>query len=121
MLAWQRKSSEPTPYLRLMRLIALWTSAALIGVTCVPPALPSAEAGQRAKIYFYHPDGLGSTAMVTDEQGNVVYQAEHVPYGAIAQQTGTYTPAHKFTGQRQDTTNGLILFPIELSLPVAAG
>ncbi len=101
--------SATAPLLRLISLVTSWT---LVSFICFPSVLPIVEAGERrSKIYFYHPDGLGSTAMVTDEQGNVVYQAEHVPYGAIAQQTGTYTPAHRFTGQRQDSANGLILFP----------
>ena len=32
---------------------------------------------------FYHPDHLGSTTLVTDEQGNVVEETVYDPYGAV--------------------------------------
>lgn len=67
---------------------------------------------------FYHGDHLGSSNVVTDGTGVLVEHTEHLPYGAISRteranaQTGQpANPPFGFTGQRQDTTSGLILFP----------
>ena len=35
------------------------------------------------KSYFCHPDRLGSTTLITDEQGNVVEEITYGPYGKI--------------------------------------
>jgi len=60
---------------------------------------------------FYHTDHLGSSDVVTDGTGTLIEHTEHTPYGAISRHEGTKDFPHKFTGQRQDTANGLILFP----------
>ncbi|MDP3722679.1 MAG: RHS repeat-associated core domain-containing protein, partial [Candidatus Omnitrophota bacterium] len=60
---------------------------------------------------YYHGDHLGSTNLVTDGTGQVVELAEYTPYGSLAAHSGSADVAHKFTGQRQDVTHGLILFP----------
>lgn len=95
---------------RLRRFIALVTGVAFASLTSLQ-ALPSiAHAADQPKIRFYHYDHLGSTTMVTDEQGQVVYQAEYAPYGATVTPTGTAQPAHQFTGQRFDSSTGLYYF-----------
>ncbi|HLD54958.1 MAG TPA: RHS repeat-associated core domain-containing protein, partial [Candidatus Nanoarchaeia archaeon] len=33
--------------------------------------------------YFYHPDHLGSTTLITDESGNVVEDNYYLPYGEL--------------------------------------
>ncbi len=73
--------------------------------------IPSAEAAGLPVLHFYLTDHLGSTDLVTDATGAVVEHTEHVPYGAIARHDGPADLPHKFTGQRQDGVNGLILFP----------
>ncbi|MBI2647629.1 VCBS repeat-containing protein, partial [Candidatus Woesearchaeota archaeon] len=53
--------------------------------------------------YFYHPDHLGSTTLISDEQGNVVEQEFFSPYG----ESLTANNAEEFklyTGQFKDTT-----------------
>jgi len=57
-------------------------------------------------LFFYHPDNLGSTDIVTDEYGQLVEDNEYYPYGE--------TPVagksrHQFTGQVKDTT-GLLYY-----------
>ena len=57
-------------------------------------------------LFFYHPDHLGSTDIVTDERGQLVEDNEYYPYGE--------TPVagksrHQFTGQVKDTT-GLLYY-----------
>src|SRR3990167_2786573 len=64
---------------------------------------------------FYHTDHLGSSNVLTDATGAVVSLTEHTPYGSVAFASSLEPPASSphigFTGQRQDTTNGLVLFP----------
>ena len=60
---------------------------------------------------YYHGNHLGSSNVVTDATGAIVELAEYTPYGSLATHTGTANVAHKFTGQRQDSGTGLVLFP----------
>lgn len=62
---------------------------------------------------FYHGDHLGSSNVITDGTGQLVELAEYTPFGAVsAQSPQPAAPSpFGFTGQRQDMTNGLILFP----------
>lgn len=61
--------------------------------------------------HYYHPDHLGSSNIITDATGVLVEHTEHLPYGAINRHDGPKDLPHKFTGQRQDATSGLVLFP----------
>lgn len=60
---------------------------------------------------FYHGDHLGSSNTITNATGQLVELTEHSPYGAISRHEGTANVPQKFTGQRQDAANGLVLFP----------
>ena len=64
--------------------------------------------------YFYHPDHLGSTDIVTDEQGNVVEQYEYLPFGA---QLSGADSRFTFTGQEKDNT-GLMYYKSRYYEPV---
>ncbi len=73
---------------------------------------------QTRQLSFYHTDHLGSSNVITDASGQLVELTEHTPYGAVARteranaQTGQpANPPIGFTGQRQDSGTGLILFP----------
>lgn len=93
---------------RSTRLLAGLTSFTFLSLTYFEASLPLAEAAQ--KIRYYHPDALGSTNVVTDEQGRVVERTEYSPYGQTTQQSGSETVAHQFTGQRYDSETGLYHF-----------
>ena len=80
----------------------------LVALVCTP-TLELAHAAE-SRLRFYHYDSLGSTTLVTDAQGQVVYQTAYTPYGATATQTGSPKPAHQFTGQRLDTGTGLYYY-----------
>ena len=43
------------------------------------------DEGTAKKKFFYHPDHLGSTDLVTDENGNVVEETTYKPYGDIVE------------------------------------
>lgn len=57
------------------------------------------------KLSFIHSDHLGSTSLVTDEQGNVVSQQAYYPYGATRNHQSS-NPNHqtekRYTGQVSD-------------------
>ncbi len=51
--------------------------------------------------FFYHPDHLGSTDLVTNETGNVVEETTYKPYGEV--QSGGQS-RFLFTGKELDDT-----------------
>jgi len=60
---------------------------------------------------YYATDQIGSTRIVTDDTGAVVYAAAHDPYGGIQKTwTSGYDPALKFSGKERDTESGLDYF-----------
>jgi RHS repeat-associated protein len=59
---------------------------------------------------FYHGDHLGSSNVVTDGAGALVELAEYTPYGTVSRREGSANVAHKFTGQRFDTSTGLAFY-----------
>jgi len=54
----------------------------------------------KEKKYFYHSDHLGSTNVVTDENGEEVEKTEYYPFGKIRE--GGTKSKHLFTGQEFD-------------------
>jgi len=64
-------------------------------------------------IRYYHGDHLGSSNVVTDEQGQLVEVAEYTPFGSVVTPNSHLRTSHSFgfTGQRHDDASGLVLFP----------
>ena len=91
------------------RALSLLTSVTLCVLTCGPSNI-IAEAASNRKIYFYHPDHLGSTSLVTDAQGQVVESVEYTPFGSTSVRAGPTTIPHQFTGQRLDAATGLYCY-----------
>src|SRR3989344_1133404 len=56
--------------------------------------------------FFYHPDHLGSTSLVTNESGDVVEDLLYLPYGDIL--SGTEISRFGYTGQENDVESGFI-------------
>jgi RHS repeat-associated protein len=50
--------------------------------------------------WYYHPDHLGSTTLITDESGEIVEQTFYEPYGAVT--SGGSSEAKLYTGQFAD-------------------
>ncbi|MBI4356236.1 MAG: RHS domain-containing protein [Candidatus Omnitrophica bacterium] len=93
------------------RFLATLTSFALLTTTSLQSLAPLAEAASsQRKIYYFHPDHLGSTTLVTDEQGQVVQEVQYKPYGEVYAQAGAVNLPHKFTGQRHDASTGLYYY-----------
>jgi len=62
---------------------------------------------ENGKKYFFHPDHLGSTSVVTDETAQQVKYIEYKPYGETKVEEGPKTIKRKFTGKELDDSTGL--------------
>ena len=82
--------------LRTALLVCLIT--VIFGIT---PAL----AGE--KLYFYHNDHLGTPQVMTDEDQNVVWEAEYRPFGEVVIVTETVENNLRFPGQYFDRESNL--------------
>ncbi|WP_027709889.1 polymorphic toxin-type HINT domain-containing protein [Zooshikella ganghwensis] len=63
-------------------------------------------------LLYFHRDHVGSTSIVTNEQGDVVSRVEYTPYGVIdqANSTGEDSFRAKFTGKEYDDNAQLYYF-----------
>ena len=67
----------------------------------------SAEPAYAAEaLYYIHQDHLGSTSMVTDEQGNVISKQVYYPYGSTRHRplSMIHDPSRQYTSQISDLT-----------------
>jgi len=73
----------------------------------VDQQLASGVATGTAKTRYVHPDHLGSTNVVTDENDNVVQTLDYYPYGGtrISASVGGTNEARKYIGQFADQSN----------------
>jgi len=60
--------------------------------------------GGPADINYYHGDHLGSSSIVTDQNGLQVQHLEYAPYGTVACNEGSDVTTYKFTGKELDST-----------------
>ena len=76
--------------------------------------LSEERSGQR---YFAHVDGLGSTRVVTDENGgNITSTYTYGAFGTLIEATGSTHSSYRFTGERFDEPPwGLIIYAQILS------
>lgn len=63
-------------------------------------------------IVFYHTDHLGSSSVITDEQGQEVSRYTYEPFGKLvpSRSTGQNRVTHKFTGQELDEESDLYYY-----------
>ncbi|MFA5354072.1 MAG: RHS repeat-associated core domain-containing protein, partial [Thermodesulfovibrionales bacterium] len=59
-----------------------------------------------SSVLYYHTDHLGSTGVITDQEGVKVQEIYYFPYGKVRANTGSVTP-YKYTGQEEDAETGL--------------
>lgn len=60
--------------------------------------------------YYYHTDHLGSTVMVTDESGEVVWDGEYTPFGGLNDPLNIGDGVVQFTGKDMDFDTGLYYY-----------
>jgi RHS repeat-associated protein len=73
----------------------------LLGLLAALPA-PAAS-----RIYYVHNDHLGTPQVLTDESGNVVWQADYEPFGRASETTALISQGLRFPGQYLDAETGL--------------
>lgn len=70
-------------------------------------ARPAPKSGPAPGTYYYHPDHLGSSELVTDQAGNVVEETAYHPYGSVSFHSGMEAAKYTFTGQEFDADSAL--------------
>lgn len=65
---------------------------------------------QGANVYFYHKDGLGNVANLTDPFGNVVKSYTYKSFGEIYSETGILLQPYTFTAREYDPERGLYYY-----------
>ena len=63
-------------------------------------------------LYFYHPDHLGSTAMVTDLDGRITQNVVYIPYGEVFVEecNGSWASPYLFNAKELDEETGLYYY-----------
>ncbi len=90
-----------TPFKELMRII---NSSGSYDFTYIyQDGVLVARVNPDGSKYYYHPDHLGSTSLITDANGNVVEQTFYSPFGETL--GGGTTENKLYTGQFADITN----------------
>jgi RHS repeat-associated protein len=61
-------------------------------------------------LYFYHPDHLGSTSIITDRNGIATQFVAYLPFGEqfVDEHTSSWESQYKFNGKEIDQETGLI-------------
>jgi RHS repeat-associated protein len=74
-------------------------------VSTIDQQTASGVATGTAKTRYIHPDHLGSTNIVTDENDNITQTLDYFPYGALRINTGSDVSQRKYIGQFTDPTS----------------
>ena len=63
-------------------------------------------------IYFYHPDHLGSTSMVTDIDGHITQNVVYIPFGEVfvEERNGSWASSYLFNAKELDEETGLYYY-----------
>lgn len=61
--------------------------------------------------YFYHPDHLGSSSLITDADGNLTQHVEYVPFGEVfLEEHNSWNTPYKFNAKELDEETGLYYY-----------
>lgn len=76
-----------------------------------PVDLPASEI-KVSRVFFYHPDHLGSSNVITDMNGEIVEKSAFFPYGQVRYRSpdSSFDAAYKFTGKELDVESGLYYY-----------
>ena len=66
--------------------------------------------GSSEAVYYHHTDHLGTTDVITDSNGTVVWEAEYEAFGSVLNQNGTKVFTASFTGKMYDAEAGMYYF-----------
>lgn len=74
--------------------------------------------GREPAMYYFHDDVLGSTSLLTDQNGGVVERAFYKPYGENQHREASITERYRFTGQELDNESDLYYYGARYYDPV---
>ena len=82
----------------------------------------SGNQGEETGIYYYHPDHLGSTGMVTDINDNIVQGFLYAPFGEIVNEynpgwSSDRVPNYAFNAKELDEENGMYYYSARYYAP----
>jgi RHS repeat-associated protein len=63
-----------------------------------------------SEVYYYQPDHLGSSNVVTNQAGTKLQELTYYPYGQTRTNTGSINVNHKYTSQELDGSTGLYFY-----------
>jgi RHS repeat-associated protein len=66
--------------------------------------------GTNSQVYFHHADHEGSTDVITDSSGNIVWDGDYEAFGAVVRSNGTIRFDASYTGKEFDVDTGLYYF-----------
>jgi len=64
-------------------------------------------ASKSSRLVFYHLDHLGTPQVITDENGEIVWSADYLPFGEVNVTTNAVGNEFRFPGQYYDAETGL--------------
>ncbi len=75
-----------------------------------------------SSIFYYHPDHLGSTAIVTDVDGRITQNVVYIPFGEVfvEQRDGNWITPYLFNAKELDEETGLYYYGARYLDPTAA-
>ncbi|MDD2336378.1 MAG: hypothetical protein PHD01_07350, partial [Geobacteraceae bacterium] len=65
---------------------------------------------RKEKVYYYHADGLGSIAALTDKHGNVVRKYDYDSFGNMSQEQREFGQPYAYTGREWDRETGFYYY-----------
>jgi len=101
---------------KTLRLSFLWRQA--VSFTAISAFLGAGSVNASAAVtyspvfYYYHPDHLGSSNVLTDRSGYIVQHYEYSTFGSLSYQNNTlaYPLSNRYTGQIADDETGLYYY-----------
>ena len=84
--------------------------AFFLGDTRIAELELASTSGAVPHLRFFHGDHLGSTNVITNEQGQQSLLMEYLPYGEVKLRVGTDPVHNTFTGQKEDLESGLMYY-----------
>lgn len=97
------------------RPMALWRQGITFTtiIAMLMAQVPKAEAATYNPVfYYYHPDHLGSTSVMTDRSGQLVQHYEYATFGQTSYQStsSAFPVSNRYTGQIADDETGLYYY-----------
>ena len=80
------------------------------------------ESDSESDIFYYHPDHLGSTAMVTDLDGHFTQNVVYIPFGEVfvEERNGKWNTPYLFNAKELDEETGLYYYGARYLDPTSA-